>query len=98
MAVSPYSAVTALIWAALGVLLGRAALRREPETAALIFLLAAVRLLAPLETVGSAFFLELLRTMSFPLKTTFIVSHKFGYVMAPFSLNFKKSLIYFFLD
>lgn len=54
MAVSPYSAVTALIWAALGVLLGRAALRREPETAALIFLLAAVRLLAPLETVGSA--------------------------------------------
>ena len=30
MAVSPYSAVTALIWAALGVLLGRAALRREP--------------------------------------------------------------------
>ena len=52
MAVSPYSAVTALIWAALGVLLGRAALRREPETAALIFLLAAVRLLAPLETVG----------------------------------------------
>ena len=54
MAVSPYSAVTALIWAALGVLLGRAALRREPGTAALIFLLAAVRLLAPLETVGSA--------------------------------------------
>ena len=29
MAVSPYSAVTALIWAALGVLLGRAALAKE---------------------------------------------------------------------
>lgn len=53
MAVSPYSVVTALVWAALGVLLGRAALRRAPGTAALVFLLAGARLLAPLEVAGS---------------------------------------------
>lgn len=53
MAVSPYSVVTALAWAALGVLLGRAALRRAPRIAALIFLMAGVRLLVPLEVTGS---------------------------------------------
>jgi hypothetical protein len=35
-------------------------------------------------------------TQSFPLKTAFIASHKFGYVVASFSLNSKKSLISFF--
>jgi hypothetical protein len=35
----------------------------------------------------SSFFLETLRFMSFPLRTAFIVSHKFGYVVASFSLN-----------
>ena len=34
--------------------------------------------------------------MSFPLKNAFIVSHKFGYVVASFSLNSKK-VLYFFL-
>jgi hypothetical protein len=46
----------------------------------------------------SSFFLEALRTMSFPLSTAFIVSHMFGYVVASFSLNYKKSFLYFFLD
>jgi hypothetical protein len=45
----------------------------------------------------SSFFLEALRAMSFPLRTTFIVSNKFGYVLASFSLNSKKSLISLFL-
>ena len=36
--------------------------------------------------------------MSFPLRNDFIVSHKFGYVVASFSLNSKMSLISFFLD
>lgn len=53
MAVSHYSVVTALVWAALGILLGRAALRKAPGTAALVFLLAGVRLLAPLKVAGS---------------------------------------------
>ncbi|CRH50089.1 Uncharacterised protein [Chlamydia trachomatis] len=35
--------------------------------------------------------------MSFPLRNAFIVSHKFGYVVASFSLNSKKSLISFFI-
>jgi hypothetical protein len=45
--------------------------------------------------------LEALRSMSFLLRNAFIASHKFGYVVASFSLNSKKSLIfflYFFLD
>jgi len=46
----------------------------------------------------SSFFLEALWAMSFPLRTTFIVSHKFGYVVASFSLKFKKSLISFFIS
>jgi hypothetical protein len=46
----------------------------------------------------SSFFLEALRAMSFPLRTAFIVSHKFGYVVASFSLNSKKSLISFFIS
>ena len=46
----------------------------------------------------SNFFLKALRAMSFPLSTAFVVSHKFGYVLATFSLNSKRSLIYFFLD
>ena len=41
----------------------------------------------------SNFFLEALRAMIFPLRTAFIVSHKFGYVLASFSLNSKTSLI-----
>jgi hypothetical protein len=43
----------------------------------------------------SSFFLVALRAMSFPLKTVFIVSHKFEYVVSSFSLNSKKSLISF---
>jgi hypothetical protein len=46
----------------------------------------------------SSLFLAALRAMSFPLRTVFIVSHKFGYVVASFSLNSKKSLIYFFIS
>ena len=42
-------------------------------------------------------FLEALRAMSFPLRNAFIVSHKFGYVFASFSLSSKKSLISFFI-
>jgi hypothetical protein len=38
------------------------------------------------------------RAMSFPLRTDFIVSHKFGYVVASFSLNSRKSLISFFIS
>ena len=46
----------------------------------------------------SSFFLEALKAMSFPFRTAFIVSHKFGYVVASFSLNSKKSLISFFIS
>ena len=46
----------------------------------------------------SSFFLEALRAMSFPLRSAFIVSHKFGYVVALFSLNSKKSLISSFIS
>ena len=42
-----------------------------------------------------SFFLEALRAMNFPLRTAFIVFHKFGCVVASFSLNSKKSLIFF---
>ena len=45
----------------------------------------------------SSFFLEALRAMSFPLRNAFIVSHKFGYVVASFSLSSKESLISFFI-
>ena len=45
----------------------------------------------------SSFFFEAFRAMSFPLRNAFIVSHKFGYVVASFSLNSKKSLISLFL-
>jgi hypothetical protein len=44
----------------------------------------------------SSFFLEVLRAMTFPLRTSFILSQKFGYVLASFSLNSKKFLISFF--
>jgi hypothetical protein len=37
----------------------------------------------------SSFFLEALRAMSFSLRTTFIVSHKFWYDVSSFSLNSK---------
>jgi hypothetical protein len=37
-------------------------------------------------------------SMSFPLRTAFIVSHKFSCVVASFSLNFKKSLISFLMS
>ena len=46
----------------------------------------------------SSFFLEALRAMSFPLQNAFIVSHKFEYVVASFSLNSKESFISFFLS
>ena len=42
-------------------------------------------------------FLEALRSISFPLSTACIVSHKFGYVVPSFSLNSKRSLISLFL-
>ena len=45
----------------------------------------------------SNFFLEALGAMSFPLRNAFIVSHKFGNVVASFSLNSKMSLISFFI-
>jgi hypothetical protein len=53
--------------------------------------------------VPFSFFLEALRAMSLALSISFIVSHKFGYVVPSFSLNSKKYLIpffffYFFLD
>jgi hypothetical protein len=46
----------------------------------------------------SSLFLEALRAMSFPLRAAFIVSHKFGYVVASFSLKTKKSLISYFIS
>ena len=46
----------------------------------------------------SSFFLAALRAMCFPLRTAFIVSHKFGYVVATFSLNYMKSLISLFIS
>jgi hypothetical protein len=46
----------------------------------------------------SSFFLEAFTAMSFPLRTAFIESHKFGYVVASFSLNSKKSLIFVFIS
>ena len=45
----------------------------------------------------SIFFLQVLRAMSFPLRTVFILSHKFGYGVASFSLNSKNSLLFLFL-
>jgi hypothetical protein len=36
--------------------------------------------------------------LSFPLSTAFIVSHKFGYVVPSFSLNYKKASISLFLS
>jgi hypothetical protein len=45
----------------------------------------------------SNFCLQPLRAMS-PLSTAFIVSHKFGYVVASFSLYFKMSLISLFIS
>ena len=44
-----------------------------------------------------SFFLVALRVMTFPLSIAFIVSHMFWYVVPSFSLNSKKSLIYFFI-
>ena len=41
----------------------------------------------------SSIFLLALRAVRFPLRTAFIVPHKFGYVVASFSLNSKTSLI-----
>ena len=46
----------------------------------------------------SSFFLEAFKAMGSPLRTAFIVSHKFGYVVASFSLNSKMSLISFFIS
>jgi hypothetical protein len=40
----------------------------------------------------SSCFLEALRAMSFPLRNAFIVFHKFGYVVASFSLKSLESL------
>jgi hypothetical protein len=36
--------------------------------------------------------------MSFPLRIDFLLSHNFGYVVASFSLNSKKTLISFFIS
>jgi hypothetical protein len=47
-----------------------------------------------LEYALSSFFLEALRDMSFPLRAAFIMSHKFGHVVASFSLNSKKSFTF----
>jgi hypothetical protein len=44
----------------------------------------------------SNFFMEPLSSMNFSLSSTFIVSHKFGYVVPSFSLNSRTSLLYFF--
>ena len=44
-----------------------------------------------------SFFLAALRPISFLLRNAFIVFHKFGYVVASFSLNSKKSLISLFI-
>jgi hypothetical protein len=41
----------------------------------------------------SSFFLEAFRAMRFPKRSAFIISHKFGDVVASFTLNSKKSLI-----
>jgi hypothetical protein len=46
----------------------------------------------------SSFFLEALRAMTFPLRTAFVLYHKFGYIVASFSLNSKQSLISFFIS
>ena len=46
----------------------------------------------------SSFFLEALRAMSFPVRNAFIMSPKFGYILASFSLNSKKSLISFLIS
>ena len=43
----------------------------------------------------SSFLSEALRAMSFPLRNAFIVSLKFGHIVASFSLNSKESLISF---
>ena len=45
----------------------------------------------------SSLFLDGLRAMNFPLRNDFIVSHRFGYFVASFSLNSNKSLISFFI-
>jgi hypothetical protein len=45
----------------------------------------------------SNFLIEALRAMSFPLGRAFIVSHKFGYVVDSFLLNYKKSIFSLFL-
>jgi hypothetical protein len=45
-----------------------------------------------------SFFLKVLRAMSFSLRSAFIVSHKFGYVVASLSLNSKTSSISLFLS
>jgi hypothetical protein len=38
-----------------------------------------------------------LNSMNFPLSTAFIMFHKYGYAESLFSLNFRKSLIYFLI-
>jgi hypothetical protein len=45
----------------------------------------------------STFFFEAQRPVIYPLRNAFIVFHKFGYVVASFSLNSKKPLISFFI-
>jgi hypothetical protein len=46
----------------------------------------------------SRFFLVAQRVMSFPLMNSFIVALQFGYVVASFLLNSKKSLISSFIS
>jgi hypothetical protein len=46
----------------------------------------------------SSFYLKEFKAMSFHLRNVLFVTHKFGYVVASFSLNSKKSLISFFIS
>lgn len=44
------------------------------------------------------FFHAVLSALNFPLISTFIVSHNFGYAVHSFSLNSRKSLVSFFIS
>ena len=45
-----------------------------------------------------SFFLEAFSALSFPLSTVFISSHKFGFDVSTFSLNYEMSLISFYIS
>jgi hypothetical protein len=46
----------------------------------------------------SDFFMKAFITKNFPLSSSFIMPHKFGYVLPSFSLNSRKSWISFFIS